>query len=201
MRIHDILIVPAAGYSSPSGAYTLGKAFGNLTEMDLVDKYVHALTDELDDAGIRWRSLPVRKPPGVPEDKRHEGIFSNTLVLHCCLGWMTKCSKVNKSKLYFSKGSHHELPDLFSEAMAHWGQIYVSHGHQGGKPTIDEADPLLRIPESIGIRVEPFMLNGPELDLYVVQLQRLGRDLGRTLSDYMIHKSSSVRARPSITVR
>lgn len=201
MRIHEVLIAPAAGYLSAAGKYTLGLSVDNMTEVSIVDKYCRGITDALDDSGVRNRTLPVRKPPGIKEGERHHGIMPNTLILHCRIGWCDKPPSkrplYNKSRIFQGAGDYGELPELISETMAHWGQIYVIHGHQGCNPVVCDEDPLLKVEGTAGLRLEPFILNGPAAEQYCGKLEELGRDLGRTIADFIIAKDYHARNKPS----
>lgn len=197
MRIHEVLIVPSAGYSAADGTYTRGLAFKNLSELDIVDNYVRSILDELDEASIRHRVLNVRMPPGVPEGLRHSGVQPNTLVLHCRVHWTTGKVISNKSRTFYGHGGISELAHVVSQSMSHWGHTYASFGHQAANPVQDLEDPLLCVTGASGIRVEPFAINGPNSQEYAAWLPQLGRDIGRAVADYVIAKDLAARCKPS----
>lgn len=199
MNLHEILIVPSAGHSSAEGAYTRGHCLGNMAEIDIVDHYVRAISDALDESSVRHRIMDVRRPPGKPEHLRHEGILPGTLVLDCRVGWSDKAPskgpKNNSSHVYYMRDHLRTLAVTIAEAIGHWGQIYANHGHRGCRPETDD-HPLLATVTG-GIRIEPFMLNAPMAEQYVLHLEQLGRDIGRSIGDFMIAQSLGARAKPS----
>lgn len=187
--IHEVLIVPGAGYCAP-GLYQAGRRVDNLLEADVIDRYVRALVDELDNAGVRYKN----------QNQTRAGIFPNTFVLHCCLGWYDKPAKTlqcNKSQTYLANAEANGMAILVAEAMAHWGQTYVAYEHRGCNPVVDDGDKLLNAPGSSGLRLEPFLLNGPAAVGYCSKLEELGRDIGRVIADYIISSQQTARNRPS----
>lgn len=199
MIIHEVVISPAAGHSV-AGSYSRGHELENVCELDIVDRYVRSMCDELDHAAIRHRILPVRTPPGISEGTRHEAVLPNCLLLDCRLGWCDKPPSkrgANKSRIFMGQGAVSEMACLIGEAMAHWGHIYISHDHRGANPIVDQDSPMLTTKGVLGLRLEPFVLNGPDAKTYCTKLEELGRDIGRTIADYMIARNASSRSKPS----
>lgn len=198
MRFSEVLIIPAGDHASPIGRMRPPRRVDNLLEVEIIDRYVRAIVDELDDAGVRHRVLPVRRPPGVEPSARHLGIFPGTLVLHCSLGWDDKKRGAsNKSAAFIGTDEASTLAVLVAETMAHWGQTYVAYEHRGCNPVVDGEDRLLAVEGASGLRLEPFMLNGPSAGLYAEKLEELGRDIGRVVSDFIIAQQEAARNRPS----
>lgn len=175
MNLHEFRIVPSAGHFGP-GDYRRGHEHKNLAEIDLVDRYVLPLKDELEQEGIRYTLAPTRSAPGVSAEAR-TGTLEHILPFTCAMG-VSRATKIkpayNISVVYYSADVPKRLYLLMTEVVGHWGSLYV-HGHK-------TAAPALR--EERGIMIEPFMINGPAATEYAARLDRLGRDIGRALSDY-----------------
>lgn len=186
MIIHEVLLVPGAGSTDSEGRYTRGVSIPAIAEVDVVDRYVAAIVDELDNAGIRYRVMPTRGCPGVREDARHAGILANTLVLHCKVGWV-ESKKIrmtyNTSMVHYNALAS-DLGEMLSEVMREWGGLYL-YGHRSAKSGTEHPDQLLRIRGAPAARLEPFLLNGPNAIEYCAKLTNLGRDIGRALCTYL----------------
>ena len=200
MRVHEVVIVPGAGYLSAEGIYTRGHQTDRVTELDVVDQYVRAIQDELDIGSIRHRTLETRKRPGIPEGSRHLGILPGSFVLHCKVSWNvrppSKPNTTNRSRIFYGPGDAPPVAHLIEEILSHWGTLYVAHEHLCASPVEDACDPLLSVPGCVGLRLEPFALNGPNAELYFTKLEQLGRDIGRGVADYLINNQSHARMRP-----
>lgn len=158
-----------------------GRAIGKLAEALIIRRYMQSLSDELEDCSIRHRTASKDKD-GAWVVQPHE------FIIHCALGWSmkppSKQPTENGSKVYIR---HHETSIIgvqVAEALSHWGQVYCCHGHRCTRPVIDNADDVIALGMG-GIRVEPFVLNGPHADTYAQRLEPLGRDLGRCVADYI----------------
>ncbi len=188
MRVHEILIYPGLGHYG-CGVYNRGNAVGSLVEVDLIDTYVQAMADELDNSAIRHRIATTRRAPGIPTAERAEGIFPHTLVVHCRMGW-NEAKKVkaahNISQVYYGPESA-PLARQIAEVVGHWGGLYV-FGHKTAQAISDDEDELLAVPNTWGIRLEPFQLNAPKAEEYAMRLGQLGRDVGRFLADWSREK-------------
>lgn len=202
MRIHEIILIPGAGHIG-TGSYERGRVHGNLAEVDLVAQYVNALAEELDNSRVRHRIMPTRKAPGLshPEIAKMLAEASpNVVVLHCSIGWndakKTKAAH-NISHLTFGEGAQTLAPEL-GHVIGHWGSLYV-HGHKTGLPYADasDTDPLLRIPQTWGLRIEPFQINGPKAADYAQWLPKLGRDIGRFIAEWCLARKDGAVLIPS----
>lgn len=189
--IHEVYIVPALGYDGER--YDRGHCVGIMTSLDVIDRYVAALYDELDTTGVRVRKAETRKRPGVPYLERHCGIFPNTLVLHCGAGWSHSKhpAKVNRSRVLLGMAEASELGCLVGEAIVHWGKTYCCYFHAGITPIVDTDDPVITVENTVGLRIEPFQLNGPDAAAYMCKLETLGRDIGRAISDYILSRGTA----------
>lgn len=194
-RIHEIVIIPAAGHGGP-GVYSRGRTVDALAEVDLVDHYVRSLVDELDQSSIRYRVVQTRKAPGTPELLRFDGSDVSILPLVCSVGWdssVNKLSAFNGSMVRFGLDMPGVLASGLVDTLAHWGSLYV-HGHRRSTPLGTEG---VR-----GIVLEPFRINGPNAMIYAAKLDKLGRDIGRFLADYCVMKNTGTAIRaPSLLRR
>jgi hypothetical protein len=187
IRIHSVLIVPDLGHCG-AGRYDRGRSIGRFAELDAIDGYVEAFAEELDNDGVRVATLPTRSNPGVPLEHRAGRVEANQLVIHCCAGWGDFGDKThtvkNITRVHYGSGGARELAEEISEAASEWGQCYV-FGHRTANPDNRKADPLLSVKGALGIRIEPFLLDGPDADTYLAHLHRLGVALGRAVSSYL----------------
>jgi len=198
-RIHTVYIVPAFGHSDALGAYTRGQAFGRYCEMDVVDGYLHTLTEELDSDGIRFEVMPTRRAPGVVEPLRYRHVEPHSLVLHLCSGVTDKAPHAkNISHVYHGGGPSKDIALEISDAVFEWGQCTV-FGHRKANPCEHKNDPLLTAPGALGVRIEPFLLNGPDAGDYMTRLANLGVCIGRAVSSYLMVRSQA-RARGVIGI-
>lgn len=195
MRIHELLLIPAAGHAG-AGAYARGYTIDAMAEVDLVDQYMHALTDELSEAGMRYRVVPTRRAPGTPFLDRYKMAGENILPIVCAIGWdqsKNQMAAANTSTVRFAGDIPSGLAAGLVDVMAHWGALYV-HGHKRSTPVQVET---LR-----GIVLEPFKINGPNAMQYAAKLDTLGRDIARFLTDYCINKGTGTAVRaPSLLRR
>lgn len=174
MNLHEFRIVPSAGHSGP-GRYDRGSTHKNLSEVDLVDRYVSRLKDELEEERIRYTIAPTRAPPGIVEEQR-TNTLDHVMPIVCAVGYNPAPKlklAANSSIVFYGADVPKRLYLLLSEVIGHWGSLYV-HGHRAVAPQ----------PCERGLRLEPFLINGPSALEYAARLDRLGRDIGRALSDY-----------------
>ncbi len=194
MRIHEIIIVPAAGHAG-QGTYSRGHTLKTLAEVDIVDGYLKRLLDELDISSVRHRVMPTRRAPGVPETERYTLKNDHALHLTCAVGWDTSKSQrceTNISMVSFGPDVPQKLAAGLVEVLGQWGSLYV-HGHR--RANAYQTD----VP---GLRVEPFRLNGPHAMQYASKLDQLGRDIGRFIADWCIEKNTGTTIRaPSLLRR
>ncbi len=194
MKFFEVCIVPSAGFLGPDAGYSYGLRDGNLTEVGIVDAYVRALADELDDAAVRHRVLDAtRKKPGVAEDERHKTVLGCTLVLSCRIA----SGQGGKSWTHYGTPDALPVAKLIAESMGQWGQLYVSHAHTRSNPLLQADDPLLTVTGSAGVQIAPFSIDAPDALVYASKLEQLGRDVGRTIADYIISQNMAAKIKPS----
>lgn len=186
VRIHSVLIVPDLGHGG-TGRYDRGRSIGRFSELDVIDGYVPTFVEELDHDGIRVSVMPTRSSPGVALPARPHLVEPNQLVIHCCAGWGDFGDRVpalkNITRVHYGDGGKEPAEEI-SEAVSEWGQCYV-YGHRTANPLGRKEDPVIRVKGSIGVRIEPFLLDGPDAETYLAQLPRLGVALGRAVSSYL----------------
>jgi hypothetical protein len=206
-RIHSVLIVPGFGHSANDGTYDRGRAFGRYCELDVVDGYLPNLVEELDIDGIRFEVLPTRSRPGIIVKARERFVTPNHMVLHLGGGWFEGAGTrrgeklappANASAIYYGTSESRHLAKELTEALQSWGQCYV-WGHKCAKSELDKDDLLLTREETLAARVEPFHLNGPDVEAYMERLPQLGTALGRAISGYLMTRGEA-RARGVISL-
>lgn len=193
-RTHSVVIVPDYGHSAPDGSYDRGLVCGRYSELDVIDGYLPTLIEELDIDGIRFEVMNTRSPPGVAHDKRHTLIEPHSLVLHLGCGRFDGKAMPSKniSCVYFGGDGRVHAKEL-SEALFTWGQCYV-YGHRAARPEPMKADRVINAEGAAGIRIEPFMLDGPDTDVYLSRLAELGTAIGRAVSSHlMVTKQARAR--------
>lgn len=197
--MHQVLVVPGRGHSDDEGLFDLGRCIGRYSELDVIDGYVSSLVDELENDGIRYQVLPTRQRPGIRAGERFLHVEQFTLVLHLCAGWAEGDAPAkNASSVFFGGGTGgaRDLAEALSDAMGDWGQCYV-FGHRTTKPGRLKTDTLLGVPDTIAARVEPFALNGADVEEYMRRLPALGEALGRAVSGFLMSRGQA-RARQAI---
>ncbi len=175
-RIHEILLIPGAGHLG-AGGYSRGHTIDAFAEVDLVDKYVAAMRDELDQSGIRTRVAPTRKAPGLHIQDLYDSAQAFVLPVLCTIGWnlaRNLSAAHNVSTVQYGPEVPARLAMGLADVLGHWGGLYV-FGHRRGAPA-----PF----NGRGIVLEPFRINGPNVRDYAQRLDALGRDLGRHILDY-----------------
>lgn len=190
MRIHRVLIVPTAGHLG-AGLYDRGRVVPSMAEVDVVAGYMPALLDELDVEHVRFHTLPNYASPGLTAAERIEGIESNDLVVHLRAGIVPDDSKATRNHSIVSYGGcspaqSKALAERVTDYLYEWGQCIV-FGHVCKTPIKAKSDPYAD-PSSrnaIGITIEPFAINGPDAGLYASRLDKLGRDLGMAIADFV----------------
>ncbi len=176
MKIHELLIIPGAGHAGIN-SYDRGRITDNYAEVDLVDRYVETMIEELDQSLIRYRVVNTRKAPGTPLKERLKESHPHCLPVFCSVGWndSKKIRAINNVSVVTSAPQVPiKITAGIADILGHWGRLYV-HGHKAS-PAVD--------PDIEGVRIEPFQLNGRHAAEYITHLGKLGRDVGRFLADY-----------------
>lgn len=163
--------------------------------MDVVDRYVSYITDTLDEWGVRFRVLPTRTAPGIPEADRVKHVGINSMVVVCAVGGITNHATTNITRTFYGGAWSRSLADDLGDVIAHWGSLYA-FGHRTSNPVMTD-EKILWADDCLGVRLEPFCLDGPAVHDYLAQLPALGRDIGRTLVEWTKGKNQAVAAKPS----
>jgi hypothetical protein len=199
MRVHQVVLVPGYGHSSDSGEYERGRVAGALAEVDIINGYLPSLMDELDIEDIRWTILDTRTRPGVRTAARPAAVEPFSLVVHCLAGWSDKTIKngKNHTQVAYSQESSFQLADELAESIGQWGHCWA-HGHKTANPRKVE-DALLSVAETKAVAIEPFLLNGPDVDAYVRRLDELGVVVARAIAEHLKTRSQAIRGRPMVS--
>lgn len=188
MRIHRVLIIPTAGHLG-AGVYDRGRAVPSMAEVDVVAGYMPALIDELEIEHVRFHTLETHSSPGLTASERIERVEANDLVIHLRAGILPDESKATRNHSIVTYGGcspaqAKALAERVTDYLYEWGQCVV-FGHVCKTPVKAKADPYIDTSRAIGITIEPFALNGPDAGQYAGRLDRLGRDLGMVIADFV----------------
>jgi hypothetical protein len=143
-----------------------GRIDGGMAETEIIKRYARALSDELDHCAIRHRLGDSPRPW--------------ELTISLGLGW-TEAKKdllTNRSRIWISDARASSLASLLAETLSHWGHTYIGLEHRSCKPVALQE-------EVAHVSLQPFQLNGLKAGVYAQKLEELGRDLGRTIADYI----------------
>lgn len=158
---------------SPDG-YDRGPDIGNLTCLESIDSYGLPLVEELEAIGTRFRRYMQRKRPYV-KPETHD----RSLTLICGCGYQLKNKHTrNISSVSYTKGTF-EIAEILGEVLSEWGGICV-YGHRCRNPLEIESPYLGAV-----IRVEPFILNAPNVREYMPRMKNLGWDLARSIAPFV----------------
>ncbi len=181
MYIDSILIDPAHGYYE-ANKYGRGHSSGHLIEVEVVDKYILGICDELDLEGIRWQILETRKSPGLSEAARKERCQPGMLVLSCH-SHMMKDDTIPASYITCGKNpASEDLADKLAKSLTEWGKgVTWLHTSVVSHDTPQEG---VLASENVSVQIEPFALNAPCAEGYAAKLDELGRVIGRSVAAY-----------------
>ncbi len=183
MRIHEIIVIPAAGHAG-AGVYSRGHTVDAFAEVDLVDHYVRRLVDELEQSSVRYRVVQTRRAPGTTLGERTDLQGVCGLPVTCSVGWdssKNQSGSANVSVVRYGPEVPLGLACELTDVVAHWGSLYV-YGHRRSNPVVEK--------DLKGVVIEPFRLNGPNAAQYAQRMDTLGRDVGRFLADYCLAKNT-----------
>ncbi len=182
--IHEVLIAPGIGYCGTED-YDPGHMSGAVHEFSVLDSFVRDLCDHLDLGRIRHKVLPVMTSPGVPVAERASLFEPNQLVVNLRLGWERRGTAVpNWSSVAYGGGTSVRFAKIVTDAVGQWGRCYV-HGHQTRNPVKNKREPLLNAPETAGMLVTPYAINGRQAIEYGRRLRALAESLAWAFSEYL----------------
>jgi hypothetical protein len=188
--VHSVLVVPGLGHLG-DGLRDRGRSIGRYAELDVVEGYATTLVEELEESGVRVETLATHTKPGWPYAKRATLVEANRLVLHLCAGFDDAPPESrNISRTFFGSPQAKDAAEEISESIAEWGQCFV-YGHKTANPSDKTEDPVVKVPGTLGIRIEPFVLNGPNADEYMRRLPQLGVCIARAVSGYLFSRSQA----------
>lgn len=188
MGIDRVVIVPAKG--ADGVGFDFGNMCGVLTEYDIVTLLADYLAEFLELYRVRTSILPVRKRPGIPPLERHLHIPDGSLAILFGLGWQ-KTAKRNGSIIATQMDPADPLIKDLDRVLTRWG--IVTHADHSKTLLQAPADPILTLPQSLAIRIEPFALNGPNSSIYASRIEPLARALAQQIAEWLaLHHSRSI---------
>lgn len=150
------------------------QVIGRLIDFELIRHYIKAISDELDNCGIRHR---IAKEVGASD-----------FVILCGLGFLPPKSNatanISKIRMFGATAQSLLLATRLAETISHWGRTYVAHEHRQCRPVVATQGEISAVGTG-GLYIEPFAMNGPRAVDYAVRLEELGRDIGRCVADYV----------------
>ena len=194
--ITKIFIIPAAGHTDDDGNYSLGHSIGRENELRVVDRYLMTMTEVFGEYGLPFEVLDTRKKPGVKYSDRPSKIPPNSVVLDVAVGWTSANRSSNYSHVTYSDKRSHKLADLVSQSLFEWGKC-SSFTHHVKNPS--EAKNSL-LDGQVGVRIEPFALNGHGVDDYLRRLGNLGIDIASAVIEYAKTINTGFGYKPNICV-
>jgi hypothetical protein len=188
MSIDRVVIDP--GHGADGVGFDFGNSMGVLCEWDILLSLAEELLEHLELSRVRTEILPVRKRPGIPIADRHLHVPAGCLLLSLNLGWQAK-TKRNCSALTSQLDPSHPLIAELETAVSRWG--IVTHGDHAKTQLLTSSEPLLTLPDSTAIRIEPFALNGPNSLLYAARIPALGKAIAQRVTEYVsLHHSRAL---------
>ena len=190
MLVSKVLVVPGAGHCGHS--YTRGPYTDMLAEVDVVDLFLDPFLDRLEEYNLRHDVAPTRKPPGIPQELRLAENEVNTLKIEMSVGYFDVSSPYakprgrNESTVEYA-GDCLAIAEVICECLSEWGRV-CSFGHIVRKPIkADFAEGC--------IRIKPFAINGPDVDMFAKRSAVLGEELGLALA---LSLSDAKRGKPAM---
>jgi N-acetylmuramoyl-L-alanine amidase len=193
--IDRVVIEPGHGAVDEEGNFDYGNMSGTLTEYDLVQAYAQTAAEELALSRCRVEILPTRHRPGLRPSQRLSRVSAQCLLLSLHIGWNAKPRAENASALLFSSPLSRTVAEHIQGGVERWGKI-TSPSH--GQTVIREfGGPMLSIPGTVALHVEPFALNGPNAMLYAQRMEQFGTALGRAVAELLEDRYPGAFVRPS----
>ena len=162
--------------------------------MDLIDLITVPLAELLEEYNIRYTMANTRRYPGIMKKNRPGIIEPFSLVLEIGLDWHDRPRQYNVSQVFCGKDGSSRFAEILSDALSEWGTCAV-FGHRSGNARIVD-DPLLNSPDCIGVRIEPYAINGPNAGEYIKKSRNLARDLAAVIAEFTVRRSEARSANP-----
>ena len=194
--INRVYLIPGGGHWG-TGTYERGPSIGLFSELDVVDQYLPHIIDQLELAGIHYEVLNTRSTPGLNKEEMKALYDAKSLVLWLSCGWFHKTRVRNGSFVHFHATSKNSQKVAFEllDALQEWGTC-SAFGHVKNAPKPSSDDFLLGQNDSVCLKVEPFVLNGPNYEDYLRRLRPLGDEIGRFVSDLILTHNPSAGYKP-----
>ena len=189
-----VTIVPSAGHCDDGGKYTRGRTVDTTAEVDVVDRYVQTLDETLEEFGVSHNIMATRGSPGIMESQRAACARKNSIILELGVGWFENTPKRNHSEVYYGADVSRQLAQSVAETIGDWGRC-TCFSHVTGTPK-KSTKPILCVAGTMGIRIEPFALNGPNYNDYLPRVAPLGRYIAITVSEFIALNNESAGYHP-----
>lgn len=187
------------GHSDTEGKYSRGVAIPKISELDIVDYYLPEVVEQLEIACVPYEVMNTRKWPGTKPEARAALIEELHIVVELAIGWHKKPLQRNGSCIYFAHEDAKKFAWRISEALTEWGRC-TAFSHSSHEPRETKDYPWLSAASLRAIRIEPFAINGPNIDDYLKRLPMLGRDIGYTLAAWAKEQNSSFGHKPQTAI-
>lgn len=189
MLIHRVTLIPAFGHGA---AQPRGNLYAGTCEKDIVDTYLKSLEDELDVENVRHWTMPTHVGTGMTLDERLDMIEANDLVVILGCGWDESevATVSNRTTTSYAQKPSCKVAAELGTAIGQWGVCY-RHGHKARTPVLRK-NPLMAVPDTYGVMLEPFELDGPGMREYTRRLDELGIVIARTIGDIIRRQGLAV---------
>jgi len=194
--ITKVFIIPAAGHSDDDGNYSLGHSIGRECELRVVDRYLASMEEVLGEYGLPFEVLDTRTKPGFKTSDRPSQIPPNCIVIDIGVGWFSGSRVRNASSVFYSTKESVKLADLVAQNLCEWGRC-ANFEHSSGSPKHKD---IPNLKGQIGVRIEPFAINGPRADDYFKRLGNLGIDIASAVVEYVKSVNPAIGYRPYVAV-
>lgn len=173
MRINQVVVIPEYDVKH------MGRYQRNYSEHDIIDRYVSTLCEFLDHDNISFK-LSTKNAVCDP----------NSLILFCRSGLSEeRARRTNFSIISHIGSKSKKISDFAIETVSEWGKCYVDTQHITRGRQLDE-NPIEAFgsPDTMGIVIDPFILEGPNHDDYIKRLPKLGEMLALCVFEFMLSR-------------
>lgn len=173
MRVNQVVLIPDFNNSG-----NLGRHFGRFSEYDALNSYFDTFCEFLDQDRISFRT-----------QTKDDLIEPNSLVIHCSSGWeKDEKPRPNSSSVIYGTPGSRAIAQLFIETLSEWGKCYSDLGHKIREVKNHKKNALLLHEKTMALCIEPFRLNGANVDAYIKGGPILGRMLAQCVFEYMLER-------------
>jgi hypothetical protein len=165
-----VVVIPTLTSEKDFGRFANG-----LFESQVIQAYTESMIERFDEDRVRYRVF-----------REGDLIEPNSLLLVCSIGWEknTVSMEPNYSKASFGQSTSRKVCELLNEALTDWGKCYADYRHRT-KEFSSAKDIILRRKDTLAVKIEPFLLNGPSSDEYAKNLGILGEMLAQAVVEFL----------------